>query len=100
MAILPVGPTNGAPGGLGVRPQPPTPPAKEPFTKLIEQLLSQANGGQLQADQAVRDLVLGRTDEMHNVMLAVAKADLSFRMILELRNRVAEAYQEIMRMQV
>jgi flagellar hook-basal body complex protein FliE len=33
-------------------------------------------------------------------MLAVSQADLSFRMILEIRNRLTEAYQEIMRMQV
>lgn len=100
MAIQPVGPGSFAPEGMGVRSQPPALSAREPFTKVIEQLLSHVNGEHLQADQAVRDLVLGRTDEMHNVMLAVAKADLSFRMVLELRNRVAEAYQEIMRMQI
>jgi flagellar hook-basal body complex protein FliE len=100
MAIVPVGAGSLTPEGGGIRTQLPAQPAKDPFTKVLDQLLGNANGAQGRADQAVQDLVLGRTDEMHNVMLAVAKADLSFRMILELRNRVSDAYQEIMRMQV
>jgi flagellar hook-basal body complex protein FliE len=67
---------------------------------MIDHLLAGANTQQVQADQAVRDLASGRADNIHNVMLAVAKADLSFHMILEIRNRLTEAYQEIMRMQV
>ena len=43
---------------------------------------------------------LGRTDALHEVMLQVAQADLSFRFILEIRNRLTEAYQEIMKMQI
>ena len=43
---------------------------------------------------------MGQTDNLHSVMLAVAKADLSFRTILEVRNRLTDAFQEIMRMQV
>jgi flagellar hook-basal body complex protein FliE len=71
-----------------------------PFAKVVDQLLGDASNQQAQADQAVRDLIMGRTDNLHSVMLAVAKADLSFRMILEVRNRLTEAFQEIMRMQV
>src|SRR5262245_55842689 len=70
------------------------------FGRLIGQVLDQASAQQLQADQAVRDLATGQTDNLHNVMLAVAKADLTFRMVLEIRNRLTEAMQEIMRMQV
>lgn len=100
MATIPVGPGALPPEGPGTRLAAPPPRATEPFTQVMEYFLSQANNERLQADQAVRDMVLGRTDEMHQVMLAVAKADLSFRMALELRNRISEAYQEIMRMQV
>ena len=78
-----------------------TPPKAGPgFGKMIEDLLSQVNAEQAQAGQAVRDLATGKTDNVHGVMLAVAKADLSFRLCLEIRNRLTEALQEIMRMQV
>jgi flagellar hook-basal body complex protein FliE len=83
----------------------PVPPKPEPqteggFAKLIDQLLSHAADSNVKADQAVMDLALGRTDNLHHVMLSVARADLSFRTILEIRNRLTEAFQEIMRMQV
>jgi flagellar hook-basal body complex protein FliE len=70
------------------------------FTKLVDNLLNDANTQQVQADSAVKGLALGQTDNLHNVMLSVAQADLTFRMILEIRNRLNDAYQEVMRMQV
>lgn len=71
-----------------------------PFAKVVDQMLNETRSQQTNADLAVRDLVTGKTDNIHNVMLAVAQADLTFRMIVELRNRLTEAYQEVMRMQV
>jgi flagellar hook-basal body complex protein FliE len=70
------------------------------FAGVIDRLLGGASTQQLHANQAVRDLALGQTDSLHNVMLEVAKADLAFRLVLEIRNRLTDAYQEIMRMQV
>ena len=78
-------------------------PAKEgelPFTSIIKRMLGEANAQQTQADNAVEKLANGEADSLHRVMLSVAKADLSFRLLLEVRNRVAEAFQEIMRMQI
>ena len=71
-----------------------------PFAGLIDRFLGSAVQHGEQADQAVRDLALGHTDSLHEVMLQVAQADLSFRLILEIRNRLTDAYQEIMKMQV
>ena len=45
-------------------------------------------------------LATGEAQDLHTVSLAVAQADLSFRLILELRNRLADALQEVTRMQV
>jgi flagellar hook-basal body complex protein FliE len=70
------------------------------FGAMMERLLGSAAQQQAQADQAVRDLALGRTEDVHNVLLAAAKADLSFRLVLEIRNRLLEAYQQVMSMQV
>ena len=49
---------------------------------------------------AVTDLATGKAQDLHTVSLAVAQADMSFRLILELRNRLADAFQEVTRMQV
>ncbi|GBD37614.1 Flagellar hook-basal body complex protein FliE [bacterium HR36] len=75
-------------------------PGTVPFGTLVEQLLSQASTTAAQANQAVQELALGRTDNLHEVLLRVAQADLAFRLVLEIRNRLTEAYQEILRMQV
>jgi flagellar hook-basal body complex protein FliE len=100
MAIASIGPPNGVPAGIGTPPEKPAGSGAAPFTKLVDQLLSFTENKQAGADQAVLQMVTGRTENVHNVMLAVAEADLSFRLILELRNRLTDAYQEIMRMQV
>jgi flagellar hook-basal body complex protein FliE len=68
--------------------------------RALNGLLAGASAEGAKASQAVRDLALGRTDNLHSVALAVARADLSFRMVLEMRNRLSDAYQEIMRMSV
>jgi flagellar hook-basal body complex protein FliE len=100
MAITPIAAPNPALAGIGVQPGQPTSVAGESFTKLIDQMLSHVRDKQTKADLAVNDLVMGRTDNLHNVMLSVSNAEMSLRMILEIRNRLTEAYQEIMRMQV
>lgn len=70
------------------------------FGSVVDRFLSGAAQSHQQAETAVNDLALGRTDNLHGVLMQVAKADLSFRLILEIRNRLSEAYQDIMKMQV
>ena len=70
------------------------------FEKLIGRMIQSANQQRIAADQAVEQLASGQTDSVHNVVMSAAKADLSFRLILEIRNKLIDAYQEIMRMQV
>ena len=48
----------------------------------------------------MQKLVTGETDYVQEVMLQLTQADLSFRMFMELRNKVTDAYQEVMRMQL
>jgi flagellar hook-basal body complex protein FliE len=100
MTIGAVGPAGLTPATESIRTASPAPTSGTSFTQLIDRLLGDANIKQAQSDQAVRDLAIGKADNLHNVMLAVVKADLSFRMVLEVRNRLTDAYQEIMRMQV
>jgi flagellar hook-basal body complex protein FliE len=99
MSVVPVGPSALIPVGDAAQ-QSVRPTAKSPFVDVVEKLLGEANAGQIQADQAIREMATGQADNLHDVMLAVAKADLAFRTILEVRNRLTEAYQEVMRMQL
>lgn len=100
MTIPQTGPISSllTPTAAGSPPRPASP--VDHFGKVIDGFLSTHAADQAKADQAVLDLALGRTDDLHTVALATSMADVSFRKILEVRNRVLEAYQEIMRMQV
>ena len=62
--------------------------------------LSEVNELQGRAAEAVRDMATGKVENLHQVVAAVNEADLSFRLMMQMRNRLTEAYKEIMRMQV
>jgi flagellar hook-basal body complex protein FliE len=102
MAITPVGPGGTLPLGTGtsIAPAPAPAATQGGFDRVLGNLIDNVQGPQLAVDQAVRDLATGNADNVHKVMMAVAKAELSFKMLLEIRNRLTEAYQDIMRMQV
>ncbi len=70
------------------------------FFDLLSRSLEDVNETQVQADQAIKDLVSGKSKNIHETMLAVQKADLSLKTMMQVRNKVLEAYKEIMRMQV
>jgi flagellar hook-basal body complex protein FliE len=77
-------------------------PAKErgSFASLIERTVNETERLQDTADGMVRSMAAGEITDVHQVMLAMNRADLSFRMMLEVRNKLLDAYQEVMRMQV
>lgn len=70
------------------------------FADVLGDLVKEAD--QLQKDSAskVAGFSEGKVDDIHDVMIAMTKADVSFRMMLEVRNKLVEAYQEVMRIQV
>ena len=100
MAVAPIGSGIHVPPLGPVNVPSPAVPQENSFGRMITDLLGQANAQQVGADQAVEQLVAGQSDSVHDVVLAVAKADLTFRLVLEIRNRLIDAYQEVMRMQV
>jgi flagellar hook-basal body complex protein FliE len=84
--------TNGlTPGGTG---------ETKSFGQVLEDSLTQVNSLQQQADVAITDLASGGATTLHDTMIALEKADLSFRLMMQVRNKIVEAYQEIVRMQV
>jgi flagellar hook-basal body complex protein FliE len=82
--------------------QPPLelPGQSESFATLLQQSLERVDGLQHEADAAARGFALGQAPSVHDVMIAMEKADLLLRLTTKVRNKVVEAYQEIMRMQV
>ncbi|WP_010583804.1 flagellar hook-basal body complex protein FliE [Schlesneria paludicola] len=70
------------------------------FGKVIQRFVDDTNTQQLNADIQVERLATGQSDSIHETMLALTKADLSMRVFMEVRNKVIDAYQEVMRMQL
>lgn len=70
------------------------------FKDLLTDLVKDADQTQKASDATMQDFLSGKTQDAHEVMLALNKADLSFRMMLEVRNKLLDSYQEVMRMQV
>jgi len=67
------------------------------FSTVLKESLQEVNGLQLNADKSVEDLATGANKNIHETMINISKADLAFRMTLQIRNKAIEAYQEIMR---
>ncbi len=66
------------------------------FSKLIDAVESK----QLESAAAARDVMLGRTDQIHQSVIAMQEASVSLSLMIETRNKLVEGYQELMRMPV
>lgn len=75
-------------------------PAGSSFGQYLGQALGEVNRLQQEAEQAAVKLVTGEIEDVQQAVLAAEKAMLSLQLALQLRNKVLEAYQEIMRMSV
>jgi flagellar hook-basal body complex protein FliE len=70
------------------------------FTEMLAKTINETNEKQIAADQAIEKLSTGEEKNIHNVMITMEKADISLRLFVQMRNKVVEAYEQIMRMQV
>tara|TARA_R110002072_G_scaffold119738_1_gene252631 strand:+ start:678 stop:998 length:321 start_codon:yes stop_codon:yes gene_type:complete len=71
------------------------------FSEILGEALERTDSLQQEADSLVNRVGAGdETVDVHDVMLAMSEAELSFRLMLEVRNRAVEAYQELSRIQV
>ena len=71
---------------------------RDKFQDTLKSLISRVDGQLKEADQKTEDFAVGKQHSLHEVMIATEKADLSFRFLLQIRNKLLDAYQEIMRM--
>jgi flagellar hook-basal body complex protein FliE len=70
------------------------------FADQLIQGLNEVNSLQATADSKGAEIATGKSTELHEAMIAASKAELSFNFMVQLRNKVLEAYTEVMRMPV
>jgi flagellar hook-basal body complex protein FliE len=89
----------GGPAGTGTTQG--TAPAKDKgneFENMLKDALTKVNTVQNDAEKAIQELSTG--GDVSNAVIAMEKADMSFQVMIEVRNRLLSAYEEMMRMQV
>ena len=73
---------------------------KESFGTILKDAISVVNDSQVASDNLTNKLVNGDNVELHDVMISAQKANITLNTALSIRNKVIDAYQEIMRMTV
>mgnify|MGYP001767288940 CR=1 FL=1 len=76
------------------------PKATGSFGEVLKDSIQKVGKLEQDADQEVAKLAKMETQDIHNTMIAIEKADLSFQLMMQVRNKIISAYEEIMRMQV
>ena len=69
--------------------------SRSEFLDTLEKTLDQAQQTENDASSQVTDLITGKGQDVHSAMIAVEKADISFQLMLQVRNKIVKAYQEI-----
>jgi flagellar hook-basal body complex protein FliE len=70
------------------------------FEQTLSQAIGKVNELQKEADVKAEHLATGKTDNIADVMIATEKADIALKLMMQVRNKIIDAYQEIMKMQV
>lgn len=69
------------------------------FADSLKLTIDQVQGSQNDAQGQVTELLNGNGADLHRAMIAVEKADLSFQLMMQVRNKIVAAYQEVSRLQ-
>lgn len=72
----------------------------QPFSVRLQAELESMNTKLETAEVGLRDLATGKQGNIHHVMLALEDARMSFQLLVQVRNKVLESYQELLRMQI
>ncbi|MGL5328090.1 MAG: flagellar hook-basal body complex protein FliE [Peptostreptococcaceae bacterium] len=70
------------------------------FSKVIGDMVNKVDDSQINADNKIQGLIKGEDVSMHEVMLSMQESQLSMQLLIEMRNKLVEAYQEINRVQL
>lgn len=72
----------------------------ESFAGVLDKFVTDVNSLQNKASESIEKLATGEISDVHQVMIAVEEAGTAMEFMLEIRNKIVEAYQEVMRMPV
>lgn len=72
----------------------------ESFAQMLDRQVSGVNDLLSIADKKTTEMAMGKTENLHDAMISVEKAESAFKFMVQLRNKAIEAYNEIIRMQV
>jgi len=75
-------------------------PSQLPFSERLLAEFAAVNTKMTTAATELQQLAAGQSNDLHHVMLSLEEAKLSFQLLVQVRNKVLEGYQEVMRMQV
>jgi len=70
------------------------------FLQSLNETISNVDNLQKEADNSIKELAVGENKNIHQTMIAIEKAEISFKLMVQFRNKIIDAYQEIMRMQI
>lgn len=74
--------------------------ATSSFGDLLKNTVDEVSRAQHAGDKAIREVQSGSARNLHEVMIATEEADIAIRMLVQMRNKALEAYNEIMRLQI
>lgn len=74
--------------------------ASKSFADTLTDAIGSVNELQKTSDKKMQELATGKTDNVADVMIAAEKADIALKVMVQVRNKIIDAYQEIMKMQV
>jgi flagellar hook-basal body complex protein FliE len=78
----------------------PSQPGEKTFADTLKDAVQSVNEAQKTADYKAQQLATGKSSDIADVMLSAEKANIQFKLMTSVRNKIIEAYQEIMKMQV
>lgn len=85
----PIGPKGKVPGADGAG-----------FKDMLNGFMKDVNDLQMTADESIKKLATGEIKDVHQAMIKSAEADVSFKLMMEIRNKLMDAYKEVMKTQI
>lgn len=74
--------------------------AAQPFSNWLQTQVTELNGTMAKSDALATQLAAGETENLHQIMIGMEEAKIAFQLAIQVRNRMLEAYQDVLRMQI
>jgi flagellar hook-basal body complex protein FliE len=74
--------------------------ASPSFAHTLKESIEKVNHLQMEADHAIQEMAVGHQQNIHQTMIAMEKASVSFQLMMQVRNKIITAYEEMTRMQI